>query len=487
MTDDGADKPPPAVALDDEGKRLQLGAEKAKYRQTIAAANQAAAASVLDLPEIPDAPTGTVTLGEKAGAFGPWLAHKTLQSAAEAVGEAVADRRPQGRLLVVDDRSLIGGAATARLVRDRLARLTVRLATLPEILSASKAGLPGDAQIADLAAPAAEGAGEGAGEEAGDEASAPPAAGGTLGAAVDLLSLVRTDYTLAAATVNTSPSELTTLTAAVLAGKVAGLTVEVDGFTAAVDSRSLAAVDTLARARDTGLSALATLEARLAPIETELATLRTRTSHLEDSWESWAAAKDANRDGGAALRRQIDIVSALVAERAAIAGQARSIADHARGVLTEADTALAALLQPAGNADSPLVTAVRWERLGTGTTGVNHILFVDIDQFAADAVTRRSVLGTSGRLTFLGAVTISWLLLDSTTGAVQAGGSAAPTQRLLLDLESGKSSLAELGALGTLSKDPLRMTELAATIGVLLIAAFLAILAVVAAIRLVLG
>ncbi|HST66343.1 MAG TPA: hypothetical protein VLM05_14255, partial [Mycobacteriales bacterium] len=295
---DTKDDPPPVV-LDDEGKRLQLAAEKAKYRQAIATANQAASTSLLDLPTVPDAPTGTVTVGEGAGAFGPWLAHQTLAAAAAAVRDAVVPKLAGGgRLLVVDDRALLAGAATARLVRDRLSRLTTQLGPLPALLDGTPADPAGGALLPNLAA-------EAGGEGVEEEDDVPPTAGGTLGAALDLLSLVRTDYTLTAATVTTSPSELATLTAGALAGTT-GLTVELDGFTAAVDSPALAAADTLVQARDAARAALTRLEVRLAAVETALPVLRARISHLEDSWDTWAAEKDADPAAGGRLRTRIN-------------------------------------------------------------------------------------------------------------------------------------------------------------------------------------
>jgi hypothetical protein len=488
---DGKADTTPTVVLDDEGKALQLAAEKAKYRQAIAAANQAASASLLEFPTVQDAPTGTVTLGEKAGAFGPWIAHRTLESAATAVRDAVVGHLAgtPGRLLVVDDRALLAGAATAELVLDRLARLTARLNPLPALLDGTPAGPSGaafGAAVGAIPAEGAEGGGEGI-ESGGEEAQAAPTAGSTLDAALNLLSLARTDYTLTAATVSTSPSELATLTAGALAGAAGGLSVEVDGFTAVAGSPSLAAADDLARARDAARSALARLEIRLSPVEAELTTLRARLRHLEDSLETWALTKDASPGGGDLLRVRIEQLSTNASEQAAVADPARSVADHAAALLIEAETVLAALLQPAGDADPPLLTAVRWERLTTGPRRVDHVLYVGTDQLAADTVTRRSVLGTSGRLTFLGAATVSWLLLDPCTGAVRAGGTQAPGKRLRFDLESGNSDIADLADAGVLDNDPLVRAEKVATAAVLLVAAFLGILAVVAALRLVLG
>lgn len=172
---------PPAVELDAKGKKLQLDAEKAKYREIIAKANQGALRALI--PEVEGAPSGEVKLGEKAGALGPWLAHESIAKAAETIAHDVGatlfpksspqrqaddpDRATDGtriaptvthasetamqasetateskpRVLVVDDRALLGGNVTARLVGDRLASLTERLEPLPDTLDGARTSL----------------------------------------------------------------------------------------------------------------------------------------------------------------------------------------------------------------------------------------------------------------------------------------------------------------------------------------------------------
>ena len=129
------------VELDAEGKSLQLDAEKAKYREAIAkaqqAANQAGTPSLASLlPTITDAPKGEVTVGEKSGALGQWRAHVIVDALAAAIAERLdaaltsKSAKDDARILVVDDPSLLEGAWTARSVRDVLVRLERRLKTL---------------------------------------------------------------------------------------------------------------------------------------------------------------------------------------------------------------------------------------------------------------------------------------------------------------------------------------------------------------------
>jgi hypothetical protein len=506
MADDGASETI-AVQLDDEGKRLQLEAEKSKYREAIAKAAQGTAevrASLFQglVPDLEGVPTGTVTLGEKAGAFGSWLAHETVAVVADTITEAVVEylkRRKSNneRLLVVDDRALLTGAATARLGRDRLVRMAAQLTPLAAQLREADRHLESAAKNNE---PAVEGFGEGGGEGgapeggaagAAEEKPAMPGAGAALGSALDLVSLLRTDYTLTAAEVRTSPSELATLSAARLgaSGAVPGLTVEIDGFTAANASEILDRVNSVTTMRDAVRSELAALQARLSPVEAELTALRARIDSLEDAGATWAAAAERSPDGGQTLRTKIDELYRLAAPRAKAAATARAKVDQARGVLDEVDAGLSAMMQASATTDPPLLTAVRWERLRHGATAgpVHHVLYVGIDQVAADTVTRRSLLGTSGRISFLGAATVSWLLMEPEHGAVRAGGSLRGGRILQLDLESGNSELVDLTPGGRLDKDPLRKLEAAASVGVVAIAVLLCILAVVVAIRLALG
>lgn len=491
MADDGDADERPAVVLDAEGERLRLQAEKAKFRQAIAAANRATSASLVDLPDVQDGPTGTVTVGAQAGALGPWLAHQTLDAAAGTVAVQVAKELEslgdRARVLLVDDRAVLGGATTARLVRDRLVRLTERLTGLPHLLADARALL-----LDPSNRPLDGGAGDCRDKPDDGAQATAPSPGSALGAALDLLSLARTDYTLTAAAVSTSPSEVVALTAAHLAG--GAVRVEVDRFAGTGDSPSLRAADEAARARDAALAELARLEALLRPLENQLVRQRALVTSLEDRWASWATAKDANPTGGPALRQRIEDLDAQVTGLAATVDPARRLADHAAGVLGEVDAALSALTQAAGGADSPLATAVRWERLRPAEQPaeesdrlVDHVLYVGTDQLAADVVTRRSLLGTSGRVSFLGAAAVSWLLLDVAAGVVTAGGAQAKGARLRFDLESGGSDRSELVNGAITGEDPLRVLERRVTWAVLLVAALLVLFTAAAAGQLLFG
>ena len=75
-----------------------------------------------------------MTLGEKAGAFGPWRAHQVIDEIAKKIagraGELVlVSGVPAPRVLVVDDLLLLPGDWAAHYVRSTLDRMKDRLAT----------------------------------------------------------------------------------------------------------------------------------------------------------------------------------------------------------------------------------------------------------------------------------------------------------------------------------------------------------------------
>ena len=61
-------------------------------------------------------------------------------------------------------------------------------------------------------------------------------------------------------------------------------------------------------------------------------------------------------------------------------------------------------------------------------------------QAGADVITRRSVLGSSGRVSYLGGVTAAWTLLDVSSGAVVTGGATERARQLTHDLTTGKTA-----------------------------------------------
>jgi hypothetical protein len=438
--------------------------------------------SLQDLvPAVADAPKGEVTLGDRAGAFGPWRAHHVIDEIAKKIAEEavrqLGDPGPAGaRVLVVGDRLLLPGDWTARYVRSALERMKNRLTSTGRQLDEQQAPLarsleelereepaakePGPAEVPKIGGPRRR-IGPGAAAGAAGPAATPDVLSGALGAAVSLLGLLRTDYAITATAVSASPSELSTLTAAHLArhplagvgGAPVRVAAEAEGFATVGPSATGDLFTEVLELRDRTVLKLSELQAVLAPVQAELTAIDTRNATVE---------------------------------------QAIGAAAQAQQAVTDIDTATAALLQPAGaGGEAPLYTAVRNERIGQAVASrkITHVLYVSLDAIAADAVTRRSILGTSGRLRFLSAGNASWLLLDTADGAIAGGGQESLADVVTFSLETGQVHLDAAGTLvssaAEASGDPLDRLEIWAKGFVAVLAAVLFALGVLSVIALV--
>jgi len=471
-----------SVAADRRGKRDGDGRRGAKP----SAGNDGSGGVSLAgfIPSVPDLPAGEVTLGTNAGAFGPWRAHQVIDAIAKETATAVTGKVPMltARVLVVGDRSVLAGDWTARQVGLTLTRLEHRLAALQDQLNAGRETL--QQAVHDLVnADSATGNGKRGPGDAGlhrDEAlevgvSGPPAKDaptvtGALDSAVDLLDLIRTDYTLTANAVTPGPAELVTLTAAHLARL--GVRVEADVVATVGDSPCMKAFSDLLGSRDTAVESLFELERDLAPL---------------GDFSAGAAAQAA--------------------------GQARALADYARQVISDVDAATSALVQAPPGGQAPLYTAACRERLAgpgaagkhsavgndgavsqdsaagkdaaAGTDGMkdgfSHVLYVSLDSIAADTVTRRSILGASGIMRFLAAGNGSWLLLDTEKGTITAGSQQSRADALSFSLVTGRAAYDDgpsVPKATTPLTDPMAVTERAAKALVVALAVFLAIIGV---------
>lgn len=471
------------------------------------------------IPAVADAPKGEVTLGDKAGAFGPWRAHHVIDEIARTIaGQAVRHLGHAGaavpRVLVVEDRLLLPGDWTAQYVRSTLDRMKNRLtgadgqldeqtAALTSALEELEEDETAAKQAAHPEAPQAGGARRsldlGTAADAAGSAAPPEVPSGALGAAVNLLGLLRTDYTITATAVSATPSELSTLTAAHLArrppasdgGPPTPVEVEADAFAVTGPSPTADLFREVLGLRDGTVLKLSGLQALLAPVQAELTAIGARTTSVE---QAWAAAMADKKDGAdmAALRAALDALAEQSNRREKAIAAAVAAAAYAQQAVTDIDTATAALLQASGTGgEAPLYTAVRNERIGQAVASrkITHVLYVSLDAIAADAVTRRSILGTSGRLRFLSAGNASWLLLDTAAGAIAGGGQESLADVVTFSLETGQVHLDDAGTLVSSAAeaigDPLDRLEIWAKVFVAVLAAVLFVLGVLSVIALV--
>lgn len=502
------------VELDVEGKRLRLDAEKAKYAEAIAKSTQAraeaqAATSASMLPKVEEVPKGEVTLGDNAGAFGPWRAHRIIDSLASEIASAVKTElgdkeKDDRRVLVVDDRSLVAGDWASHRVRQALARVGSRVGSLEGRLLDAIQQLNADIAIyleTELeSAPEAAAGGRRRGTtehtapiETPRAVSASVGVPGALSSAVEMLGLLRTDYSLGATPVTPAAHELASLTAAYLAA--AGLVVEADDFSTIRNSKSLDALRDLLETRDRVVDSLSSLSGQLAPVEAELVGISARQTVVDQAWAKAVGAVDGN-GAAAALRSVSEALTQQARRRERAASPARTLMTHTVQVLSEADAVVDGLLAVPEGGQAPLFTAARRERLSSGdaTDRITHVLFVNLDSLAADTVTRRSILGTSGLLRFLAAGNSSWLLLEADTGALVKGAQQSKADAMTFWLESGSAKYESVPGLSSvdspLDNDPLVAVERYAKILVVALAAVLALVglvSVLAVVRVALG
>ncbi|MGY4771797.1 hypothetical protein ACXC9Q_33250 [Kribbella sp. CWNU-51] len=463
---------PAAIELDAEGKQLQLQAEKARYLEAIAKAEQATAAAKTPsvasmLPTVTSAPKGEVTVGEKAGAIGAWRAHRMVDRIAELIAGQLEGELKLAKgtsVLVVDDRALLEGDWTARQVVSTLTRLHQRVSGLKEAIDSAKGDLgkgidkyqqeesereEAERRTVDEERPGDRGGWSREAETGAPTSGQPAAAGatpvgtnGVLGGAVDLLGLLRTDYALTAGNVASTPTELVTLAAGHLAR--AGYKVEADLFTTVPGSPSLAKYGEIVGARNRLVQALSKLQAKLAPVEAELTAINRRIALIEQEWAAAVADKEGKKTGEV-LRPAGDLLALQAQRRERVAGLVRNQVADAVKNLAEVDASIEALVKAPQGGQSPLFTAARRERLlgaAGGRRPISHVLYVNLDSLSADTVTRRSILGASGIVRFLTAANASWLLLSTTTGTIVAGRQELCSDMLTLSLATGRATYA---------------------------------------------
>lgn len=549
--------------LDAEGKQLYLASEKAQFTASIAQSQQAASAAKAAslqsmIPTVPDAPTGQVTIAANAGAFGPWRAHQAMDTIAAAVANRVREELaklpadgPPVRVLVVGDPAVLNGDWTAGQVRDVLERLTKRI---NDLSGQVRDGLwefqkrIEDYQAAE-AAPAAQQqalqAADGGQRRSADAPPTPPGvpvsttggpvggatAPGALGAAVDLLGLLRTDYTLVATTVTPGATEIVTLTTARLATppqaghEARRVQVEADVFTTVRASPSAKCLRALLEKRDEVVAAICKLEQVLAPVTAELTAISATKAVLDLEWAKAAGGQDSTAQGGgqsapskdqaaaSSVRQAADAFGAQEVRREQVAGPAGVLRDYAKQVVADVDAGVSTLLQAPAGGQAPLYTAALRERLSVSATAnvappggadvnaaeggasgsadiVTHVLYVTADCLAADAVTRRSLFGASGVLRFLAAGNASWQLMDAATGKIIAGGQESSGSVMTYNLSSGKAAYSVVppdpSQPGKRLRDPSMIVEWAVkglVIVLALVAAALGVLAVLAVIH----
>jgi hypothetical protein len=515
MTDGTPTTLTPTEPTDAELDRLKLQKAKLALRGEIATARVAALASFS--PGVTDGPTGTVTLGADSGALAPWLAHRVLAEVGTDIADAVRTtlhdhpllsdgERVRPVILVTQDRDLLAGDVVGRQIHAAMSARTRELVDMTGVVcqasntlesaigqfeereAAHERHLRAAAQSAENDKPAAA-AGEKEEPKAEEKAAAP--AGSAIATAVDLVRLLATDFTITAAKVSTTSDMLAMLTAGTLPGfdatGGADPSVILDGFTVAgADCVTLREYEELATTATTLSVETQRLSAEIAPLTAAAAELRRSADKVLAAWT--AATTDEKAAPGSAdeLKRVLDELDLRVIRRASVAAAAQEAVDNATALITAVQAELTVLSTVDANGVSPLLRAASREGLHSDPVTITHVLHVETIHAGADVVTRRSVLGSSGRVGYLGAVNAGWILVDSATGRVHSGAARDRARQLTHDLTTGQSieSVVEPG--GSLGDDPLAKNEDRVRAGVLALALAVALLGVAAVAKVIL-
>lgn len=415
--------------------------------------------------------------------------------------------------------------------RDRLSRLGLGVRNLLTAAVAQQSAAAGEDDTS-------ESDGE-AGTATTDGAESP------LALALQLVALTRTDTTVTGRTVTAGGRELVIGVAAALSDALGSAgTVLADGMTTvAPDSPLLVAMDRRAELRAALAVELAQLGGQLSVAKAAAALLGGMSSQEEEETDEEDGGGDAevpeDDTGGArdndddhrpqGFRRDDatqqdaatptggtkrgDTKNADVREptrpgKAPAPGETLSPADaKLLRALTEAslehlplftqvservlalDAEMAGWLSaPASGGSSAMLAAAGRERLHRSAGGYTHVLLVESDALAADVVTRKSLAGSSGRLTHLGSASVSWLLVETAHGSTVGGGQSSSAGRLVLDVASGKTAGSSIDLQShELPRDPYANFELAVKAFLVMGALALVIFSVAAMINLLWG
>jgi hypothetical protein len=382
-----------------------------------------------------------------------------------------------------------GRGRTRNLLQDTLTEAaTAATQAGAEATATGTAAADGATAAAAAATAAAEDGG--AGTEAGDGTTT--AGAGPIGAAVDLVRLLGVDYTIKTAEVSVDSALLARLTAGCLAMSARKGPVDevlLDGFALAEDSATLKTYRALFAVLNRVEGAIQELARAVAPVTAEAKVYQERAKDTEESWAKTDADPEADEGAAEALQTAAQEFRRRFEAR----NRAAEPAEVLMTACKEAVTAVRAELLTLGSADtsgvSPLQRACSRDRLHARTDNsrdaVSHVLLVQATHAGADVVTRRSILGASGRVGYLGGANGAWVMVK-TNGTVAAGGAVEAASHLAHDIASGASARNPiLPGTGTLpGTDPLEKNEKSIRIGVLLLALAIVLAGVVAPIAL---
>ena len=484
----GTDDPPDLKTLIEQQKQAN---ELAALKRT-AVTDRLSALGI----DTAGAPEGVVEVGAKAGALAPWLAGQLWGELAREVSAGAKRALVQGapgRVLVVTDHDLLSRDLVHREVLTALARFEKAVASAGTLLT--DAGAPGTEPaptIAPETSPDDENTGEG-GEGADGAAAEAAAPVSPLSMSLDLLKLLRVDYTVAAAEVSVSSTQL----ADMVAGYLARTNVDVvrDELALVSTTGVVSRIQKLLEDVVVRRELLVGLERRLAAGRASTKRLTARLTELQTAWADAAAEKEPSKAGLAELDGKIKEVSKQIADESDADADDELTVTRVTDLLTVVETGCTSMLLPSadGKPSALRLAAVQEgiQRSGAATPdqAVSHVLYVESLGSHADVTTRKSMIGSSDRLHHVASSGVTWLLHSTADAKLVDGGTDNRARQLVYSLSTGATygqSLVPWSPLA-LPEDPSLKTEVWLRGAIVALAVMLGIAAILLGVGTIMG
>ncbi|GAA3611657.1 hypothetical protein [Microlunatus ginsengisoli] len=390
----------PAVALDDEAKRLQLEKIKAEARSAIAQADRKRFDATL--PAVSGKPLdGTVTTDDKTGVLADLLAYGVLAEIATAIVGSLAIE-PGAAVLLTDTRDLVADQGVLSEVDRQLVRHTTRLSDAADNLDAITPAQPDGLAAAGalLAVPA------------------------LVSLATGLSGLLQTNYVVKGR--ETSVGRTAVLAA--MASALTGRQVAIDGFgrvprgDGTVLGRLVAVSDQLDAVSG---RAMALRETLLAPAEAELTELTAELAAYQAERRKLVVAGAVTAAIDAEITRLAGARTTKLTQIAPVRAVLRNTQEALDGCATFVQAATTA---PAADRPPIIRAALREAWSDTG-----WIVYAEVTSAGGETITRQSALRRPRYATFVGGCRVDYLALDP--GGAVHGGSRTWTGRAQLDLK----------------------------------------------------
>lgn len=416
--------------LDDEAKALKLAEKKAASRKAlaesekaIAEAEKATLAARLPSTEAVKPLEGKVEVGEKTGLVADLLAHSLVGDAATAIVESITGLPTDATVLVTDDRAL----AKIDWPYEAISGHVIQQA---EALTEALALFEPAQQKRDEAGRKAE---EAVKEKARADAKFVPGLGLTLGAKVisaapaavnalaSVIGMFRSDYAITnrEVTIGTTP-----LIAAVAGRLTEDANVVAGGF-GLVEGSEVAGKFWTAWSNRSELERrkVRVSSERIAPADKALAAQQQQLKTAVAALEKVMADADSSAEVIKGFADRVENLGREIVKLERSVAEDRADVAVADAVLARFDDfAKAVTNTPEGAAYPPLVAAAIQERLRAADgTEITHVLYVGLESAGGETIARRNLF-LFPRLTYIGGVQVSHLLLDVAKKVLTSAG-----------------------------------------------------------------